>query len=43
MSDNEDKEEILLNISFIYDVEKGKKYNLVNSVEVGITGKKKLN
>ena len=29
MSENEDEEEILLNISFIYDVEKGKKYNLV--------------
>ena len=28
MSDNKDEEEILLNISFIYDVEKGKKYNL---------------
>ena len=29
MSENEDEEEIFLNISFIYDVEKGKKYNLV--------------
>ena len=29
MSDNEDEEEIFLNVSFIYDVEKGKKYNLI--------------
>ena len=29
MSDNEDEEEIFLNVSFIYEVEKGKKYNLI--------------
>ena len=29
ISDNEDDEDIFLNISFIYEVEKGKKYNLV--------------
>ena len=29
VSENEDKEDIYLNISFIYEVEKGKKYNLV--------------
>ena len=29
VSENEDEEDIYLNISFIYEVEKGKKYNLV--------------
>lgn len=29
ISENEDEEDIYLNISFIYEVEKGKKYNLV--------------
>ena len=29
ISENEDEEDIFLNISFIYEVEKGKKYNLV--------------
>ena len=29
ISENEDEEDIFLNISFIYEVEKGKKYNLI--------------